>query len=251
MIENYNIADAEWEWYIGELYSKLIENVCKNTLKTVVEIAPGFRYKIAYALKNINFAGDLYIIDTSEDVIEYIKNKYKEILPNANIICINKKFGESVSDVPNKIDLLLANHCIDDLIISEYIDSTYNDNLIAKDFKEILIDAWKKLKQDEEKVMEITSNVYLTFKNFFEAKQINMIMMGQYKSNLYFKDELEEMNKITENCFEQIKELINTDDEYVNKILEFYPFGDDERYMGKELLDNTQNAKNWIVGKKK
>jgi hypothetical protein len=75
--------------------------------------------------------------------------------------------------------------------------------------------------------------------------------MGQYKSNLYFKDELEEMNKITENCFEQIKELINTDDEYVNKILEFYPFGDDERYMGKELLDNTQNAKNWIVGKKK
>ena len=34
-----------------------------------------------------------------------------------------------------------------------------------------------------------------------------------------------------------------------NKILDFYPFGDDERYRGKYLLDNTQNAKNWIVGK--
>ena len=39
------------------------------------------------------------------------------------------------------------------------------------------------------------------------------------------------------------------DNEYVNKILDFYPFGEDERYRGNYLLDNTQNAKNWIVGK--
>ena len=35
----------------------------------------------------------------------------------------------------------------------------------------------------------------------------------------------------------------------INNILDFFPFGDDERYRGKYLLDNTQNAKKWIVGK--
>ena len=38
--------------------------------------------------------------------------------------------------------------------------------------------------------------------------------------------------------------------EYLNKILDFFPFGDDERYRGEYLLNNTQNAKNWIIGKK-
>lgn len=56
------------------------------------------------------------------------------------------------------------------------------------------------------------------------------------------------MDEITEKIFNKIKNLVNMDEEYINKILNFYPFGDDERYRGKYLLDNTQNAKNWIVG---
>lgn len=47
----------------------------------------------------------------------------------------------------------------------------------------------------------------------------------------------------------RIKELVTMDNDYINKILDFYPFGADERYRGEYLLDNTQNAKNWIVGK--
>lgn len=39
----------------------------------------------------------------------------------------------------------------------------------------------------------------------------------------------------------------------IEEITDFpnHPFKvrDDERYRGKYLLDNTQNAKNWIVGK--
>ena len=73
--------------------------------------------------------------------------------------------------------------------------------------------------------------------------------MSQYKSNLYFKDSFKEMDEITEKCFKKIKNLIEMDNENVNKILDFFPFGDDERYRGEYLLNNTQNAKNWIVGK--
>ena len=58
-----NDADDEWEWYIGQIFAQIIKNVYKGELKNVVEIAPGFRYKIAYALKEINFKGKIYIIE--------------------------------------------------------------------------------------------------------------------------------------------------------------------------------------------
>ena len=100
----------------------------------------------------------------------------------------------------------------------------------------------------KKKVDEITFKVYLSFKEFLLNKKISNIIMSQYKSNLYFKEEFKEMDEITENCFYRIKSLVSMDNEYINNILDFFPFGDDERYRGEYLLKNTQNAKNWIVG---
>lgn len=244
-----NIADDEWEWYIGTIFTRLIENTHKSNIRNVVEIAPGFRYKIAYGLKDINFQGNLYVIDTNSEVLEYVKEKYKEIIPNAKIVCINKSFEDAFNDIPEQIDLLLSNHCIDDMIIAEFMQNYYNKNLSNENFKDMLTEAWIELGKDIAKIEEINNKVFSTFEEFFLCKQIGMVIMSQYKSNLYFKDKFKEMDEITESCFNKIKQLIKMDDEYINQILDFYPFGDDERYRGKELLDNTQNAKNWIVGK--
>ena len=209
----------------------------------------GFRYKIAYALKEIKFKGNLYIIDTNTEVLEYVKEKYKMLIPEAKIICINKNFEDAFNDVPNDFDLLLSNHCIDDMIISEFMQHYYNKNLNNDNFKDMLTEAWIELGKDKTKIDEISNKVFSTFEKFFLDKKIGTIIMSQYKSNLYFKDEFKEMDEITESCFNRIKQLIAMDSEYVNKILDFYPFGDDERYREKYLLDNTQNAKKWIVGK--
>ena len=209
----------------------------------------GFRYKIAYALKEIKFKGNLYIIDTNTEVLEYVKEKYKMLIPETKIICINKNFEDAFNDVPNDFDLLLSNHCIDDMIISEFMQHYYNKNLNNDNFKDMLTEAWIELGKDKTKIDEISNKVFSTFEKFFLAKKIGTVIVSQYKSNLYFKEEFKEMDEITESCFNRIKQLIAMDSGYVNKILEFYPFGDDERYRGKYLLNNTQNAKNWIVGK--
>lgn len=246
------IADDEWEWYIGQLFYKLIEKMHNGKLENVVEIGPGYRYKIAYGLKEFNFKGNLYAVDTNKEVLEYIKEKYVEILPNANIICINKTFENCFEDIPNEFDLLLSNHSIDDMIIAEYMEKVYTNNLGNDDFKDILSKAWIELGKDKEMIETITNHVYSSFKKFFEEKKIETIIMSQYKSNLYFKDKFTEMDEITENCFSRIKQLIQMDNENINRILDFYPFGEeDERYNGKYLLDNTQNSRNWIVGKSK
>ena len=33
-----NIADDEWEWYIGQIIARLIQNTHKSSIKDVVEI---------------------------------------------------------------------------------------------------------------------------------------------------------------------------------------------------------------------
>ena len=37
---NDNIADDEWEWYIGQLFARVIKETCAVNLNNVVEIAP-------------------------------------------------------------------------------------------------------------------------------------------------------------------------------------------------------------------
>ena len=249
MGKNYNTADAEWEWYIGQLYYQLIRNLYKKKIQCVVELAPGFRHKIADALKEFNFDGTIYIIDYSNDVLNYVKNKYKEMLPNADIICINKKFEESLASIPENIDLFLSNHSIDDLIISRYSSSKYSAESNNESLYDDLIKLWKNLYNDPESVKNITEEVVMNFKRLFNSKNIELVIISQYKSNSYFLGKSNYIDEIVDNCFEKIKQLTNTDDENINKLLDFYPFGkDDERYNGKYLTDNTQNAKNWIAG---
>ena len=90
-------VDDEWEWYIGELYHKLLSSLISFKVDTAIELAPGYRYKVAYALKKMNFKGTLYIIDSNKDVCKYVYNKYSELLKDANIICIKTAINNTIA----------------------------------------------------------------------------------------------------------------------------------------------------------
>ena len=112
-----------------------------------------------------------------------------------------------------------------------------------------LLELWEQLYYDKESTNKIIDQLVFNFENFFDTKDIGLIIISQYKSNSYFLEKMDYMDKIVSNCFNRIKKLTATDDDKVNNVLDFYPFGiNDERYNGKYLTDNTQNAKNWIVG---
>lgn len=239
---NENTPDDEWEWYLGQLFSKLIKNIPQKINK-VVELAPGFRYKIAYALKEINFSGDLYLIDSSLDVLNFTKKKYKELLPNANIILINKNFKDV--NISNNIDLFVSNHSIDDLIIFEYMNYNnykYNNINVKKD----ILSAWQSFinSSNINNILEEIKNEYIIF---FKKHKVKYIIMSQYKSNVFLNELNNDIYNIVNKCFCDIKsQIINNNN--MDDLLNFYPFGDDIRYKGKDLLLNMQTSKNWIFG---
>lgn len=244
----YNV-DEEWEWYISELYTKLLKGNNKCNLDTVVELGPGFRHKIALALKNIEFKGTIYIIESNKKALDYVTNKYSEILRDANVIGINKDFVDSIDDLPKHIDLFMANHSIDDVLIEEYLNN--KDKEIAfnntKESKDKLLENWNKLTSDFYSLEKVKNIVYLKFVRFFESINFDYIIMSQYKSNEYFFNN-ENISNATREIFNRLKEFTSSNDKKINDILDYYVKEDDVRFKEKELLNNTQSYKNWIVG---
>lgn len=245
---HYNV-DPEWEWYIGELFHKLISAHNKN-FHSVVEFAPGYKYKIGYALSKIGFSGTLYVIDAHENVLRYVEEKYRTLLPNATIIPVHKDLTDSITCLPPNIDLFLSNHSIDDMIISAYMDEksakmAFDNNV---DSKELLLTAWKKLRADLDMMNDAKNKAYNDLIHFFDMINVDLIIMSQYKSNEYFLHNLHEADDITRDVFLALKKAIPTDDVFINALLSYYVKDDDDRFKDITVLNNTQNAANWIVG---
>ena len=250
---NYNNIkiDEEWEWYIAQLFFNIAKN-CKLLPKVVVEIGPGYRHKIAIMLSQIGFEGELIVVDNNQNVLGFVGQKYTELLPKAKITCINQSFENAIELLPQNIDLLVANHIVDDMLLEQYISKTkYNTMLDQAFFADSFANLWEQFSKDKHQVEKCIDFVYATFEKLVKNKQVDFAIISQYKSNLFLKDKSLPMEQITQMCFNKIKTLFDCDDKIIDKYLDTYPFGDDERYLGKELLDNTQNAKNWIVGKTK
>ena len=241
-------AESEWEDFIGEIYAEIIKKSNLNDLNCVVEIAPGFKYKIANALKNLNYKGELYVIDPNKKAIEFLQEKYTEILPNARIYFLSKTLEEAIDYLPSNIDLLCANHCLDDMIINEYIKNDieiFNDDNLEK-----IIEKWKELADSKELLNNVNKKILECFKNTFEKIKIQKVILAQYRSNGYFDKNSKMIYNLTKDLFYKIKELISVNDNIqtflsniqVNKNYKYIHLND------KELYNNILNEDNWIVG---
>ena len=230
------VYDAEWELYMGCLISKILEN--KN-INTAIELAPGMKIKGAIALSKINFSGTLFVIDSDKDVCEFIAKEYATILPNAKLIVLNTNLENAINKLPSKVDLFLANHVIDDLIIATYSNNYIQDSLVLNKY-------WDSLAVSDE-LFFIKQKVLYTFFNLFKNVNIKYVLMSQYKSNVFMKNENAFL--ISNEVFIYIKQLLNL--ENLSVLETYYPFGDDERYLLPDLLSNVQNKNNWILGSRK
>lgn len=237
--------DPYFENYMGLLFSKIIKK-SKKEINTAIEFAPGFRIKGAYTLRELNFKGTLYVLDTNEKVLEFIKYIYQIILPETNIICLKKSIND-LKYLPKKVDLFMANHPLDDMIIYEYLGNKSNlafDNTV--DSKKYLYNAWTEILK-ENKVDEITNIVFNEWKYFLQNIDIKLFIISQYKSAYYMgKESISDI--LTRELFSKLKKYIGSKDELLNQAFDFdFEDFDAAKEDGFSLKENIQNSKNWIV----
>jgi len=239
------VADMDlfFEKYMGNLFRRIIEEGNRKDIKVVVEFAPGFRAKGAYALREIGFVGTVYIIDINKKVLEYVEELYKLVLPDSEIIGLNYSLGDCIKYLPAEIDIFLTNHPLDDMIIFEYLgdksDNAFNNDEKSKEF---LYKAWDEILASSD-LNKFKRNVIREWKQFIDNISIGMFILSQYKSAYYSNSDnmIEDYVKLV---FLELREIIGFDENLIKSALEDVdPLLDDEF----KVSDNIQNSENWIV----
>jgi len=209
----------------------------------------GFKYKIAKALKNINFEGELYVIEPNKKAIEFLREKYMEILPNTKIYFLSNTLEDSIEYLPKRVDLLCANHCLDDMIITEYLKNNiniFND----KNVKEVLTEKWNKLSEDKARLNQINIKVLENWKKLFRTIKIKKVILAQYRSTNFFSENTTLIYNLTKKLFDNVKKLISIDND-LQEILYNIKLSKNYKYINldeKELYSNILNYENWILG---
>ena len=153
--------------------------------------------------------------------------------------------------LPKNIDLFLANHSIDDMIVSKYLENkrleaAFNN---VKESKGILLNCWEELKENDKCLSSIIDVIYNELSDFFLKVHPKFIIMSQYKSAYYMKQKnyVEELSK---GLFDKLKSLINTDVNLLKEALDFeFEDFDVAKNEGFSLKENIQYYDNWIAGR--
>lgn len=111
-----------WEAYIGNQYYQWILKLGIKKDATLVEIAPGTSSKVGQGLAQLNFCGDLIIVEPNVRALEIIAAKYQELLPQARIKPVALTLEDyAISPILKKypVDLMVSNHALDDFVLRE------------------------------------------------------------------------------------------------------------------------------------
>lgn len=239
-----------WDRYCGSVWQSILSELNFSRFGTVADIAPGASAKIEYALVNAGFCGKLYIIEPHIKTGHIILNKARKLLPEADIVLINKPFSKVF--VNEKIDAVFANHPFDDFI-SAYLtkekselDVMFND--ISQE-EEAVIELLKKTWDvSRDRIENVKSQIALEFKQFLMRHMPSTVILNQYDSSYFDRNGLGMINLHANELFNKIKNISagNFPSEIVQKFLD-----KNENYGNLHIGEVLLNAENWTVYEKK
>lgn len=242
-----------WDKYVAHIWYNLLYFMDFNSNSTLIEVAPGGSLKIAYALKKLDFSGVLYLIEPAT-IGEKITKQYQKILPCAKIILVSKKISESINSFQNKIDFVIGNHVLDDMIMLESKTHIQNTQLFSwVEKKELAVDEvfkekWLSIHANKNLLNNIKNEVYDEIVSFIDKIFPRVTILSQYPSLVLENEGLSLLNRHSYHILKNIKSYYKTKlipGNQIQKILNAnknYNFS----LLGRDML----NAKNWMVIKR-
>ncbi|NCN86793.1 hypothetical protein GW932_03090 [archaeon] len=231
-IKNLSI-ERVWNNYIGNIWYNLFVffNLSKEGI--LVEIAPGEVNKIGLGLSKYNFSGTIYLVDICKNSLKKVVRKYKYSMPHAKIIPLCIPFGECFNYLPSKIDMLVSNHPLDDLIIGKSMSKKKINNFFSN-HSNLLVSKTKKLWLDFESSklnsLKIKRSVFDDWKNIIKKINPSFVIISQYESYFFKKNNLLSPDK---HAFDILK-----------KLRKFYY---DKEVCMKGKIENLIEYKRWLV----
>ncbi|MBN9228586.1 MULTISPECIES: hypothetical protein [Legionella] len=242
---------AAWDGFISHIWASLLSH-CNLPLDGVfVEIAPGTSPKIALALKEINFNGEIYIIEPYEKALDLILSKYQEILPEVIVHPVNHLLKDCFKHLPKSIDCIISHHPLDDMIMAMDGEPEIFEKLfswVSQDKLEIhqsFALHWQQILAQPEKVRTIENQIINQWFSLIKKVNPRWLMISQYPSLVLEAEYTKELNLCAQKLLLKIKSHLHTyliEDRIIQSVLNNYPNYNFD-LLGNEVL----NSKNWLI----
>lgn len=178
----------EYDISIGQRWAAIFRFHSIRPDGVVVEIAPGARTKVGLGLNAIGFHGKLYIVEPNPTALAEVIKNYQRILPQTQIIGIAKNLDQALGEIPHSPDAVVANHPLDDMILSEL-------KLKPKELAQVFTDSdsmaafrasqkiWTRAQVEE--VKKAQDSVFVTWQKLLQAVNPGLLAISQYESGFF------------------------------------------------------------------
>jgi hypothetical protein len=225
-----------WDLFMGDIWCEVMAQTPLAAGGIVIEIGPGASIKIAAALRRCGFRGRFFVVDAEEAALDAIKPRYRDMLPDANIVFLCGDASGLVNDLPAHPDMLLASHVIDDMII--HAGATAAARAWASKYTFAPSDAlqteWQRLSSDAAALDSAKTAARQTLDRLILDLSPARVILNQYPSATLDDHGMASLNHHAADILQQLKTRWGADD--VSTALSAFPhYGN--RHIGLHVLN--------------
>jgi len=154
---------------------------------TVAEIGPGFSPKVGFGLAELGFQGSVILVEPNRLARSWAEERYRRLLPGADVGVIPFPVPEAGQLARTTVDLLLANHIPDDLLLNTYVKSPYADRIFSEMYpgaecSESFIATWHQLCDATGAVTKLVDDVVDGLVGYVNAVEPACLVLNEYVS---------------------------------------------------------------------
>jgi hypothetical protein len=180
-----------WDQKIGLAWSAVFGSLDIPPDGQVIEIAPGDRAKVGYGLVGTGFKGRLYVVEPNGPSLESVVEKYRQILPHAEVIGIAEPMERALPLLPKHPDAIVANHPLDDMVLDKSLSESEREAIFDDGANPTVGDAtaraWIALKRDPRRLQSAIASTRNAWLEIVKTLRPRAIAISQYESAYYRK----------------------------------------------------------------
>jgi hypothetical protein len=180
---------SNWDKYIGLIWANIFIKCDLPLDGVVVEIAPGTASKVGRGLEAIGFRGTLYVIEPEKLCLDIITKKYRKKI-GCTVIPLQETLESAIPKLP-KVDAIVANHPLDDMILGNSLNSKDFVDYFGEKFGTSIEKTkflWGKLEENQKLLEKLKKEIVQQFANLIGKTSPGFLAISQYKSYYFQKN---------------------------------------------------------------
>lgn len=184
-------AQDSWISHLSEGWNLVFKQGKLNPLGTVVEVAPGDVPKIGAALAEYGFQGSLYVVEPEPKALQKITSLYRMLMQGATIIPLPYLLEDVIPFLPEspfRIDAILANHPLDDMIVGEILQNEQVGDFFENCYEntaECAARVWDHIETNWPQVQAAKWEIAQQWKALIKHTNPRIVGISQYRSGFY------------------------------------------------------------------